>query len=120
MRVVEDRITFVRVAIIKRNAKQIRAHHKFSREMKPKLAAKEQLIIMNRERIARRKPGNRFIQPVACHCNSIDSWQFIRKLLRLLYGIIAIQVKPGARLSKRVKGRRLRVYSWIVTIYRHR
>src|SRR5712691_9813228 len=90
---VEDRIALIGGAIIERQPKQVGMVFKLRGQVKAELAAKEQLIVMDGEWIAKWQTRNRFIQSVCCHSDDIDGGQKVGELPRFISGIITIQVQ---------------------------
>src|SRR5579884_209185 len=106
---VENGVALVGAAVIERDAKEIRVVLELRGEAETKLATEQQLVIMNSQRIAGRQARNGFIEPIGCHCDNINGWQQVCQHLRLLNGVVSVEVEAGLGLFVRVKIRGLLV-----------
>ncbi len=74
MGMVEDGVAFIGATVIERDAKEIRVVLELRGEVEAKLAAEQQLVIMNGKRIAGGQAWNGLIEPVGRHRDDIDGW----------------------------------------------
>src|SRR5579864_7789497 len=116
---IENRITLIGTAVVQYQAKQVWMILELRSQVKTKLPTKEQMIVMDCQRIAGRQTRYRLIQAISGHRNTFDGWQKACQLPCLLDCIITIQIQSSLSLSVGVEICSLRKARGIVITNSH-